>query len=254
MRLRGMSLLSSGREQEGLVLFRECLGKVDDLVQLEFDAQEGAAAVDVTGTKATFYFERTYIHRELGLDCLRRDDRQGARHHFGQLMACSTDSILRDSEREVWLRQPGWKEELEGITPEGVGQSIEVGIGHFRRGAFDEACVEFETALQSARCQGYGAQEGRALSNLATANMKRGRLKTALLQYKQCALLLRALGNAATEKKILSFFVLCCIEAGKWHHAKAFNDLLLELVDSRRTLAMLQERSLAIASHRKSSR
>ncbi|CAN0370372.1 unnamed protein product [Ectocarpus sp. 12 AP-2014] len=81
--------------------------------------------------------------------------------------------------------------------------------------------------------------EARALGNLATVDYKTHRFPAAIRRYRTCVQLLRQQGNQVTERKILNYLVMCCIEAQRWAPAKLFHEQLSKLAESEQNVQLL---------------
>ncbi|CAM9507224.1 unnamed protein product, partial [Sphacelaria rigidula] len=119
--------------------------------------------------------------------------------------------------------------------------SASQGISYFRRQDYAPAAEKFEMALRDARCIGEGKLEARALGNVATVDFKTHRIPAAIRRYKTCVQLLRQLRDQVTERKILNYLVMCCIEDQRWAPAKLFHEQLSLLAESNENIEHLKK-------------
>ncbi|CAM9390553.1 unnamed protein product, partial [Scytosiphon promiscuus] len=251
LRLGGDILWKLHREEEGVKSYLRCLSVVSEAEKLRDAADEsrhGNGNGNETGNEPSpvvTFSVLSHVHHLLADYFLRQGWPEQGLDHFSELVACTTDEDARRQLLNDFRETAGFRRATAGLSPSTVEAMLDEGITYFRLEDYSPAGVKFEKVLRDARCIGEGKIEARALGNLATVDYKTQRIPAAIRKYRTCVQLLRQQGNPVTERKILNYLVMCCIEAKRWAPAKLFHEQLSKLAESEqniRHLRRLQDR------------
>ncbi|CAM9798757.1 unnamed protein product [Ectocarpus sp. 13 AM-2016] len=231
LRLGGDILWKLHREEEGVASYLRCLSVVSEAEKVPDASHDGSPVVTISVL--------SHVHQLLAEYFLSRGSPGRGLEHFSELVACTTDEDARRQLVDDFRRNDGFRRATADLTQSSVQEVLDEGISYFRCQDYGPAGVRFEKVLRDARCIGEGRMEARALGNLATVDYKTHRFPAAIRRYRTCVQLLRQQGNQVTERKILNYLVMCCIEAQRWAPAKLFHEQLSKLAESEQNVQLL---------------